>query len=78
MPEAVARFGCVFAHEVWWSVAIIAASDLSMARLEPTAVLLLHDVAIDTRLSVVGHVGIAAGIDKGVGADADGKSDRST
>ncbi len=47
-------------------VAIVADSDGAMARLQPTAKLVLHDVTVHTRFGVISHVRIATSVDKGV------------
>src|SRR5687767_7099691 len=56
MPETVACFGCVLANESGRRVAIVAHGDCTMARFHPAAKLLLHDMTIHTRFSVVSHV----------------------
>src|SRR5687768_15580805 len=40
-----------------------------MARVQPAAKLLLHDMTVNTRLSVVSHVRIATRVDEGVGTN---------
>ena len=56
MPETVARFGCVLRDQSGRRVAIVADGDGAMARLYPTAKLVLHHMTVHTRLSVVSHV----------------------
>ena len=75
MPEAVACFGCVLGYKSRRCVAIVANSDGSMTRLHPAAELLLHDMTIHTRFSVVSHVGITTRVDECVGADTDCQAD---
>ena len=71
MPESVACFRHVLRNESRWRVAIVAHSDRAMARLQPAAELLLHDMTIHAGFGVVSHVRIAARVDKRVGADPD-------
>ena len=76
MPETVLRFGCIFADETGWCVTIVANSHSTMAGLQPTIKLVLHNVTIHTRFSVVSHVGISASVNEGVGAHTYRHSDR--
>ena len=72
MPEAVPRLGRVFADEPRRRVAIVADGYSSMARLQPAAILLLHDMAVNAGFSVIGHVRITARVDEGIGTDTYG------
>ena len=73
MPETVPCLCRVFADESRRRVAIVADGYSSMARLQPAAILLLHDMAIDTSFSVIRHVRITASVDEGVRADTYGQ-----
>lgn len=68
MPESVVGLHCILADDVVRCVAIVTCGHRTMARLEPSIVLGLHDVAIGACCGPVGQVGISFGIDKGVGA----------
>ena len=76
MPETILRLGCIFADESRRCVTIVANRYRTMARLQPTTKLVLHDMTIHTRFSVVSHVGIPAGVNEGVGANTYGHADR--
>ena len=78
VPKAVACLGHVLGHKTRWGMTIIADGYGAMARLDPTAELFLHDVAVYTGVSIVGHVGIAAGVNKRVGANSHGQTERDT
>src|SRR5215813_4247922 len=54
VPEAVTCFGQVLRYESGWGVTIVAHRDGAMARLHPTAELVLHDVTVNASLGVVG------------------------
>lgn len=54
---AVLGFGVVFAEEVLRSVAVIAGGDCMMRAFEPAIVLLVHYVAVDAGIGVVGKIG---------------------
>src|SRR5262245_5495896 len=56
MPKAVSCFGGVLANEIWRSVTVVANGDVPMARLQPCAVLLVHDMAVCASLWIVSHV----------------------
>jgi hypothetical protein len=47
-----------------------------MTRLQPTAKLILHDMTIHARFSVVSHVRIATRIDKRVSTHTDSRTNR--
>ena len=66
MPEAVARFSGVLRNQSGRCMAIITNGNCAMARLQPTAKLVLHDVTVHACLSVISHVRVAAGINEGV------------
>src|SRR6185503_12408880 len=76
MPETISRLGRILADESGWRVAIIANRHCTMTRLQPTAKLILHDMTIHARFSVVSHVRIAARVDKRVSTHADGHTNR--
>ena len=59
-------------------MAIIANSDGAMARLQPAAKLVLHDMTIHTRFGVVSHVRVAASINEGVRTDTCRHAERDT
>ena len=71
MPEPVPRLGCIFADEIMRRVAIVAGCDRLVARLQPAAVLVFHDVAIRTGERIVAHVRIALAVPERVHAHAD-------
>ena len=75
MPEPVARFSGILGDKPGRRMAIITDSNCSMARLHPTAKLVLHDMAVHTCFRVVSHVRIATSVDEGVGANSDRQSD---
>jgi len=56
VPETIACFSGVLTNESGRRMAIVAHSNCSMTRLHPTAKLILHDMTIHTRFSVVGHI----------------------
>lgn len=76
MPEAVLRLGCIFRDETGRRMAVVADGNGAMARLQPAAVLVLHDMTVDTCISIVGHVGISTRIDKRVRADPHDQAER--
>ena len=76
MPETISRLGGILADESGRRVAIIANSHRTMARLQPTAKLVLHDVTIHARFSVVSHVRITARVDERVCAHTDSHAKR--
>lgn len=76
MPESVARLGHVLADELRRRVTVVADSSVTMTGLQPSAVLVVHDVAVRARRGIVGHVRIAARVNEGIRADADGQADR--
>ena len=69
MPETVIGLGPVLAEEIVRGVAIIASGDGTVAGLQPGVIVILHDMAVRACLRIVGEVGAAAGVDKGVPAD---------
>ena len=54
MPEAIGRFGCVFADQAGWSMTIVAGRHSAMRGFQPTVVLFVHDVAIGAGSWIVG------------------------
>jgi hypothetical protein len=78
MPETISRLGGILADESGRRVAIIANSHRTMARLQPTAKLVLHDMTIHARFSVVSHVRITTRVDERVGAHTDSYADGDT
>ena len=54
MPEPVRRLRHVLTDEIMGGVTIITGGDASVASLEPSFVLLVHDVAVDARLGIIG------------------------
>lgn len=78
MPETILRLGCIFADETGRRVTIVANRHRTMARLQPTTKLVLHNMTIHTRFSVVSHIGIPAGVNEGVGAHTYRHADRDT
>ena len=75
MPESVARFRRVLADELRRRVTVVADGGVAMAGFQPSAVLLVHHVAVCARRGIVGHVRIAARVNKRVGPDTDGQSE---
>jgi hypothetical protein len=69
VPETVACFGGVLCDETWRSVAVVADGDGTVTRLNPAVELVLHDVAVYTCFSIVGHVRITAGVDERIRTD---------
>jgi hypothetical protein len=76
MPESIARFRHVLADELRRRVTVVADGGVAMTGFQPCAVLLVHHVAVCARRGIVGHVRIAARVNKRVGPNADGKSER--
>ena len=76
MPESVARLGHVLADELRRRVAVVADGCVAMTGLQPPAVLLVHDVTVRTGRGIVCQVRIPLGVNKRVGSDTDGKSQR--
>lgn len=76
MPESVARLGHVLADELRRRVAIVADGYVAMTGLQPSAVLLVHDVTVRAGRRIVCHVRISFRVNKRVGSDTDGKSQR--
>src|SRR5919109_3606079 len=56
VPEAVCGLGRVFGQETRRRVAIIADRCRAMARLDPSVIVLLHDVTVGARGRVIGQV----------------------
>ena len=78
VPKAVARLGHVLGNKTRRRMTIIADSDSAMTRLDPPAKLVLHDMAVYASFSIVGHVGVAAGINERVRPHAHGQTERDT
>ena len=76
MPESVARLGHVLADELRRRVTVVADGCVAMTGLQPTAVLLVHDVTVRAGRGIVCQVRIPLGVNKRVGSDTDGKSQR--
>src|SRR5688500_6372389 len=76
VSQAVSRLGGVFGSDSGRRVAIVANRHRTIARLQPTAEVVLHDVTIHTRFSIVSHVGIAARVHEGIRAYADRHANR--
>src|SRR4051794_16050742 len=68
VEESVCCLDRVLAREIVWGVAIVAHGHGVMATLDPTVVVVLHDVAVGTGCGIVGEVGISPGVNKGVEA----------
>lgn len=71
MPEAVIRFDRVLSEDVVGRVAVIAGGCDAMARLQPGVVLRSHHVAIGAGCRIVGEVGVALRVDKGIATQPD-------
>lgn len=67
---AVLKLDYIFAGECMRYVAIVADGDAMMASLLPALKLLAHDVAVGANGGVVGQIGRALGIVKGVKSEA--------
>ena len=76
MPETVSRFGCIFRYEPGRCMAVVAYGNSAMTRLQPAVELVLHDVAVNTGISVVAHVGVSTRVDKSVRADPHDEAER--
>ena len=76
MPEPVRGFRHVLADKTRRSMTIVADGDRVMTRLDPTVVLVVHDMAVGARFRVVTQVGITLGIDKREATNPDGGADR--
>lgn len=76
MPEAVGGFRHILADKTRRSMTIVADGDRVMTRLDPTVVLVVHDMAVSARFRVVTQVGISLGIDKREATDPDGCAQR--
>ncbi len=76
MPEAVRGLRHILADKTRRSVTIVADGDRVMTRLDPTVVLVVHDMAVSARFRVVAQVGIALGIDKREATNPDSRAQR--
>lgn len=75
MPEPVPSLGRIFADEIMRRVAIVTGCDRLVARLQPAAVLIFHDVAIRTGERIVAHVRIALTVPERVNTHPDRKAE---
>jgi hypothetical protein len=78
MPEPIARFSGILRNQSGRRVAIVANRNRAMARLQPPAKLILHDMTIHTRFGAIGHVRITTSVDECVRANTYRHSDRDT
>ena len=78
MPKSVACFGRVLTNKLGRSMAIVADGHRSMARLDPTGILLIHDVTIHARVRIVCHVGVASSVHERVCAYPEGETNDHT
>ena len=62
MKKSVISFGHPFADRMMWQMAIVADRDMMVAGVLPRIEMLLHRVAIDTRLRIVAEVAGALAI----------------
>lgn len=70
MAHAVGGLVQILGDKTLGSVAVVAHRGLAVARAQPSAVLLLHDMAIGAGRRIVGQIGRAFGIDESKAADA--------
>ena len=56
VPETVVSFGDVLAYELGRCVTVVTYRDIAVARLDPTGILRLHDVAVGARRRIVREV----------------------
>ncbi len=71
MPETVRGFRIVFADCIGRRVAVVTGRGGVVARFQPTAVLLFHNMAVGARSRVVAHIRIAFRIDERIKTDTD-------
>lgn len=71
MPESVVGLHCIFPDNVVRSMTVVAGGGVVMARLDPSVILLSHDVAVHAGRRIICQVGIALCVDKSVSAYAD-------
>ena len=76
MEEAVRRLGRVLAGHARRRMTVVADGHAAMAAARPPGQLLGHDMTVGAGHRVVGHVGIAAGVDEGEAAQPDARADR--
>ena len=69
---SVETFGEPLAHKVVRDMAIVASGDRMMTAALPCSELRSHDVAIQTRRRIIGHVRRSLGVVKREGADSEG------
>src|SRR4051812_41986468 len=56
VPETVIRFYGVLANDFMWSVKVFTGSSIVVSRLDPSIILLPHDMAVDAGLGIVREV----------------------
>lgn len=71
MEKSVARLAVVFACEVVGSMAVVAGSKFAVRRFNPRIDMPLHDMAVSTRLGIVGEIRSSLGVLKRKRADSD-------
>lgn len=76
MPEAVRGLRHILTDKTRRSMTIVADGDRVMTRLDPTVVLVVHDMAVRARFRVVTQIGIALGIDEREATNPDGDTQR--
>lgn len=57
MPKSISSFGVPFAEKVVGGVTVITTNSLSMARMHPPVILLIHNMAVGTGRRIVGQIG---------------------
>jgi hypothetical protein len=75
MPEAVQSLGGILANHIVRRMTIIARGHTAMTAVDPTVILLLHDVAVDTSLGITRHVRTALRIDECVCHHTEGQAE---
>lgn len=78
VPESVHRLGGIFANQIMRGVAIVTGRHAAMTAVDPTVILLLHDVAVDAGLGIIGQIRRALRINESVGPHPEGESDHGT
>jgi hypothetical protein len=76
VPESVIRLDRVFSDDVMRSVTVVAGCGVVMARLDPSIVLLAHDVTVDAGGGIVRQVRVSFGIDERISTDANDEAER--
>ena len=72
MPEPVVGLHRILAHNVVWSMTIVAGRHRVVAGLHPGIVLRLHHVAIRAGSGIIRQIGVSLGIHKGKGGEPNG------